>query len=276
MWAFNSIFGKIFDILFLPFRGLNSPWWGMLAISFLTGLLMLFIFKFTSNQSGIRRTKDLIKAHLLEMRLYNDSMRNQFKAQGSILKANFKYMSHSLKPLLVMFIPIILILIQLNFWFAYDSLEPGEAALFKVTLKEAINPLETEVRLQPAPGLTIETPPLRIEEEGEVDWRISFTEAGVHNLEIAVGSERVTKTVAVAERSLSRLSPLRLEKGFWRELGYPTERPLEKDSAVSRIEVVYPTSGLPFLGWNMHWLIAFFILSVLIGFSLKGFFGVEI
>jgi uncharacterized membrane protein (DUF106 family) len=276
MWAFNSFFGKLFDILFLPFRGLNSPWWGMLAISLLTGLLMLLIFKVTSNQSGIRRTKDRIKAHLLEMRLYSDSMRNQFKAMGGILKANFKYMSHSLKPLLFMFVPVVLILIQLNFWFAYRSLETGEAALFKVTLKESINPMETEVRLQPAPGLTIETPPVRIEEEGEVDWRISFTEVGLHTLEIAVGSERVTKTVAVAVRPLSRLSPLRLEKEFLGEVTYPTERPLEKDSAVSRIEVVYPSSGLPFLGWNMHWLIAFYGLSIVFGFSLKGLFGVEI
>ena len=276
MWTFNSIFGKIFDLFFLPFRGLSSPWWGMLVVSALTGLLMLFIFKLTSNQSGIRRAKDRIKAHLLEMRLYNDSLRSQFKAQGGILKANFKYMSHSLKPMLVMFVPVILILIQLNFWFAYASLAPGQAALLKVTVKESINLLETDIRLQPAPGLTIETPPLRIEEEGEVDWRISFTEAGVHTLDIVVGSEHFSKTVAVAERPLSRLSPRRVEKRFWEELFYPTEPPLDKSSAVSRIEVAYPTSGLPFLGWNMHWLIAFFILSVLFGFSLKGLFKVEI
>jgi hypothetical protein len=242
MWTFNSIFGKIFDLFFLPFRGLSSPWWGMLVVSVLTGLLMLFIFKFTSNQSGIRRAKDRIKAHLLEMRLYNESLRSQFKA----------------------------------FWFAYASLAPGQAALLKVTVKESINPLETDIRLQPAPGLTIETPPLRIEEEGEVDWRISFTEAGVHTLDIMVGSEHFSKTVAVAERPLSRLSPRRVEKRFWEELFYPTEPPLDKSSAVSRIEVAYPTSGLPFLGWNMHWLIAFFILSVLFGFSLKGLFKVEI
>jgi len=276
MWTFNSIFGKIFELMFLPFRGLSSPWWGMLVVSALTGLLMLLIFKLTSNQDGIRRTKDRIKAHLLEMRLYNESMRSQFKAMGGILKANLRYMSHSLKPLLVMFIPVILILIQLNFWFAYASLEPGEAVLLKVTLEESINPLETEIRLQPAPGLTIETPPLRIEEEGEVDWRISFTEAGAYNLDITVGSEHLSKTVAVSERPLSRLSPRRVEKRFWEELSYPTEPPLDETSAVSRIEVVYPTSGLPFLGWTMHWLIAFFLLSIIFGFALKGLFKVEI
>jgi len=40
MWVFNSIFGKIFEILFIPFRSM-SPWVGMIIISFLTALLML-------------------------------------------------------------------------------------------------------------------------------------------------------------------------------------------------------------------------------------------
>ncbi len=275
MWTFNSIIAKIFEVLFLPFRSL-SPWWGMLVVSFLTGLVMLFIFKYTSNQAGIRRTKDRIKAHLLEMRLYQDSLRNSFKAQGGILKANLKYMSHSLKPLLVMFVPVILILIQLNFWFAYRPLKPGEPVLLKVKLNKSFSPMETEIVLQPAPGLQIETPGLRIEEESEIDWRISFTEAGIYSLKLLVGSESLNKSVAVGQKSLSILSPRRVSKSFWEQLFYPTEPPLIKNSAVQDIEILYPAGGLPFLGWNMHWLIAFFIFSVLFGFSLKGLFGVEI
>jgi hypothetical protein len=248
----------------------------MLVVSLLTGLGMLLIFKYTSNQAGIRRTKDRIKAHLLEMRLYQDSLRNSFKAQGGILKANLKYMSHSLKPLLVMFVPVLLILIQLNFWFAYRPLKPGEPVLLKLKLKESFSPMETEIELQPAAGLQIETPGLRIEEEAEVDWRVSFTEAGVYSLKIQVGSESLSKTVSVGQKPLSLLSPRRVKKNFWDQLFYPTEPPLDKNSAVQEIEILYPAGGLPFLGWHMHWLIAFFIFSVLFGFSLKGFFGVEV
>ena len=39
MWTFNQVFGKIFDLLFIPFRDMN-PWVGMIIVSFLTGLLM--------------------------------------------------------------------------------------------------------------------------------------------------------------------------------------------------------------------------------------------
>jgi uncharacterized membrane protein (DUF106 family) len=128
MWFFNSVIGKIFDILFLPFRGL-SPWVAMIVVSFLTGLLMLFIFRATSNQEGIRRIKNKIKAHLLELRLYKDSLAQQLTSQGKILSANFKYFSYALKPMLVMVIPVMLILIQLNLWFGSRSLDIGDEAL---------------------------------------------------------------------------------------------------------------------------------------------------
>ncbi len=275
MWTFNSLWGRAFEILVLPFRSLN-PWWAMLLVSLLTGLLMLIIFKYTSNQAGIRRTKDRIKAHILEMRLYQDSLAVSFSAQGGILKANLKYMSHSIKPLAVMIVPVLLVLIQLNFWFGYTSLKTNQPTLLKLKLKETINPMELDARLLPAPGLNIETPALRIEEENEIDWRISFAEKGTFSLEIVVGPERLHKTVAVAQPALSRLSPRRVEQRFWDQLLYPTEPPLDKASAVRRIEVIYASTGLPLLGWRMHWLIAFFILSVLFGFALKGVFGVEI
>ena len=58
----------------------------MMAVSLLTALLMLFVFQLTSNQAGIRRAKDRIKAHLLELRLFKDNMRVTLWAQGGILR----------------------------------------------------------------------------------------------------------------------------------------------------------------------------------------------
>ena len=81
MGLINRLLGSLFDLLFLPFRSLN-PWAGMIFISLLTGLLMLLIYRWTSNQAGIRRVKDKIKAHLLELRLYKDNMGVTMKARA--------------------------------------------------------------------------------------------------------------------------------------------------------------------------------------------------
>jgi len=275
MSIINAIFGKFIEIMLLPFRGMN-PWAGMLVVSFVTGLLMLLIFRYTSNQEGIRRVKDRIKAHLLEMRLYSDNMRVSFRAQGSILRANFRYILLAAKPMLVMIIPVVLILVQLNFWFGYASLEPGRPTLLTVKLKESYNPMEIDVSLDSPPGIEVETPPLRIAEEHEIDWRISAREPGRYQLAVLVGKDRMVKTVTAGQTSLSRISPLRLKGGFLDRMLYPVEAPLDENLPVESIEIRYPSRSLRLLGMNVHWLVAFFVLSVIFGFAFKGVFGVEI
>jgi len=72
------------------------------------------------------------------------------------------------------------------------------------------------------------------------------------------------------------MSPLRTKKNALRELAYPTEAPLPKDAPIQTIEVTYPARNLRLFGWHIHWLIAYFALSIIFGFSMKGFFNIEI
>jgi len=275
MWIFNSLFGKIFEIIFLPFRSL-SPWIGMILISFLTGLLMLFIFRFTSNQEGIRKVKNKIKAHLLELRLFKDSLALSLKAQGNILLSNLRYIGYSGKPLLVMIIPLVLILIQLNLWFGYHSLKPGEETILKVRLKEGQNLLDVNFSVQPSQSLFIETAPLRIEEENEINWRLKAKEKGIHILTFQVNGQSFTKKVAVAQKPLTKISPIKMRRNFIDELFNPGEQPLPSEQPVKNIEIKYSSKHMNLFGWHIHWIIAYFALSIIVGFALKGIFKVEI
>jgi uncharacterized membrane protein (DUF106 family) len=275
MWIFNSLFGKIFDALFYPFRSM-SPWIGMIVVSFLTGLLMLFVFKWTSNQRGIKQVKNKIKAHLLELRLYKDSLALSLQAQGNILRCNLRYIGYSAKPMMVMILPLILILIQLNFWFGYQSLTPNQSALLKVKLKENQNPMQISFEIEPSPELNIETPPLRIEEFKEIDWRFSARKQGIHQLTLTIDGETVTKRVSVAQKALSKISPMKTGKNIIKQVLYPTELPIKDDSMVRSVEIQYPTQNMNLFGWHIHWLIVYFVLSIIFGFALKGVFKVEI
>jgi hypothetical protein len=275
MGVINTIFNTVFNLLFAPFRGMN-PWVAMLVVSLLTGILMIFIYKLTSNQGGILRAKNLIKAHLLELRLYKDSLGTSFKSYGAILWANTKYIGHALRPLAVMIVPILLILFQLNSWFGYQSLRPGESFLLKVKLAEGREPMQTDLRVVPSPAYEVETPALRMEEEREIDWRLKARTAGLHEVSFDLDGGRLTKSLAVGLKPLSRLSPLKPGRGLVDRALYPSEPPLPGNSAVRSIEVTYPEARLDFLGIHFHWLVAFFILSIIFGFGLKGFFKVEI
>jgi uncharacterized membrane protein (DUF106 family) len=275
MWIFNSVIGKIFDLIFFLFRGMN-PWMGMIIISFLTALLMLFVFRFTSNQEGIRLVKNKIKAHLLELRLFKDSLSLSFKAQGNILRYNLKYISYSTKPLLVMIIPLILILIQLNIWFGYEALTPGQETILKVKLEEGHSPLDISLSLEPSSGFDIQTLPLRIEEEMEISWRLQAGEKGVHDLALIINGQRLIKKLAVA-------SPLKVRRNFINELMNPGESPFSRELPIKTIEVKYPAKDISLFGWSIPWLlgippwlVVYFVLSIILGFILKGIFKVEI
>jgi hypothetical protein len=271
----HLVFGGIFDVLLFPFRGL-SPWFGMIFVSLATAFLMLWVFKLTSNQDGIRQAKNAIKAHLLELRLFKDNMRVSLRAQGRILRANFRYVACNTKPLLVMIVPLVLILAQLNLWFGAAALKPGETTLVKLKLASGTDPLALDLQVEPSPGLAVESPAVRISDEEEMAWRIRARETGPASLTFRFPGMVVVKPVAVGGRPLAKVSTLTPGRSLLKQLLYPGEGPLPRDIPVTEIQILYAAKGLKLLGLSVHWLVAYFVLSIIFGFAFKGVFKVEI
>lgn len=273
----NSIVGKIFDALFWPFQRMN-PWFGMIAVSWLTALLMLFIFRHTSNQDGIRAVKNKIKAHLLELRLYKDSLGVSLKAQGQILLANLKYIGYNSKPMLVMIVPLLLILIQLNLWFGAQALSPGQTALVKMKLDESLSPMALDISVQPSEGLAVDAPPLRIEDDHEIDWRLKVLDAGGADsrLTFVLGELSTEKKIELQKKLLSKVPAVRAGRGLLSQLLNPGEPPIPGELGIKSVEIVYPGKMMHVFGFPVHWLVAYFILSIIFGFAFKGIFKVEI
>ena len=275
MDIFNSVFGQVFDAALSVFRDVNS-WVAMTALSLLTALLMLLVYRLTSNQQRIREVKDRIIAHLLEMRLYRNSLPITFRAQGNILWYNLKYLGHSARPMLVMIVPLVLAIIHIDQWFGYESLNPGEAAIVKVRLKEGYQPSQEQVSVEPSLGFIIETFPLRIDKEGEVNWRLRAAGPGSWDLIVMVNNQAVAKRIVVGGRSLARISPARVARNWIDQLANPGEAAISETSPVKMIEIGYPARRMAIFGWRLHWLIVYLVLSVIFGFALKGLFKVEV
>lgn len=275
MSVINLVFGWIVGAVLWPFRGI-SPWFGMVAVSFLTALLMLEVYKLTSNQAAIRRAKDLIKAHLYEMRLYKDNMRVTLASQGAILKANLSYLAANLKPLLVMIAPLVLILAQLSVWYDRAPLRPGDETLVKASLDAAADPVAAGLDLEVPPSLEISAPAVRIADLHEVVWRVKAISPGSGRLTLRAGSAILEKSVAVGGGPLARVSGLASRGSFWKRVLYPGEAPLAGGTPVRSIEILYPAGSLAAFGLRVHWLVAYLVLSIVFGFAFKGVFKVEI
>ena len=60
--------------------------YGLIVVSFLTGLAAVLVFAYVSNQESLRRIKNRIQAHLLELRLFPDQLGVVLKAYGRVLR----------------------------------------------------------------------------------------------------------------------------------------------------------------------------------------------
>lgn len=276
----SSFFNILFNILFYPFEQIN-PIYGLLAISTLTGLMMLAIFRFTSKQEEIARVKDKIKAHFMEVVLFKDSLGLVFRAQKDILKCNLFYLKYFLKPLLIMIFPVIIILVQMGYRYEHRPLLPGESAIIALRLNalqlngDDFFPNSKEVSVSVPDGLKIETPALRIPSEGEINWRIGAEKEGIYDLVFNISGEKVIKKIVV-NNTLTKLSTKRSQYSISDIVLNAGELPLSKNSLVNSIEVKYPPVIMRIFGWNIHWLIVFFVVSILSGFMLKGVLKVHI
>jgi uncharacterized membrane protein (DUF106 family) len=270
----NSGLRVLFGAVLYPFRSLN-PLAALVVVSFLTAVVMLCVYRLTSKPERIREAKDKIMAHLLEMRLYKDSLPVTLRAQGMILRHNLKYLGHSARPLMVMIIPLILSIIQLDQWFGREPLKSGESAIVKVRFKDGSRPSAEAVVVEPRPGFAIDTPALRIAQEHETDWRIRATQPGRWELVLKTGSETVSKELVVGGLPLESVSPARVARNWIEQLANPGEPAIANDSAVKMIEVGYPAARFTLFGWRIHWLAIYLVLSIIFGFMLKNRFRVE-
>ena len=82
MSIFNSIMNFIFDAYFNA-AGMLGGEVALWVISAVAGVGLLLIFKITSNQDAIKRTKDGIAASFLEVRLFKDDMRQMMAPRGA-------------------------------------------------------------------------------------------------------------------------------------------------------------------------------------------------
>ncbi len=276
IWQINSAIGSVFNLLIYPFKSLN-PLWSLAFLSLLIGILMLVIFRYTSDQKSIREAKSKIRAYIFELSLYKDEIGVVLSAQKNILVTNIRYIKYAIKPMLFMIIPLALILIQLESWYGYKPLEPEESAIVSLKLGKSVHSIPTDLSLESTGGITVETPPLRIPSRREVDWRIRADEPGKHELLFKVGSQELKQPVIVSSgNALIRVSPNVFTSSLWESVLDPAQKPLSADSIVDRIEIKYPSNTIHIYKWKVHWLVVVFALSIVFGFALKGLFKVEI
>lgn len=272
----NQWFRGIFEALLSPFRSL-PPIVGLGVVSLVASVVILLLFRATSNQPKLAAVKRKIHACLFEIRLLRDDAVGILRAQGEMLLHQGAYLKLVLLPLGVMTVLLLPVIAHLQFHYGYRGLLPGQQAVFKVRLKDGWRSRLADgsgrrpvIHLHSPGGITVETAPVWIPSLREMAWRIRASRWGDYLLEVRTAAgETVSKTVRVS-RAIGRRSPERLGSGFSNQLLYPAEDPLPENSAIASIAVGYPAGAISLFGWEAHWMIVFFVLSTVFALLLRG------
>ena len=276
MWPVLRGVTKTFDIILAPFAGMH-PIVGLLVVSVVTGVVMLFIFGKTSNQKMIAATKDKLKAHIMEMWIFRNAPSVMFRAMGNVVRYNLQYLKHSLRPIVFLFVPVLFIMVQLGIRYAHEPLVPGDVTVVTVVLADGVRATEADVTLEAPDGIRVVSPALRMDAVGEIEWKIAADRCGTGTLSVVTSGGTVDKVVVVGENlGTVRFASLRPRAGTWDAFLYPAEQPIRRDSIVHSITIHYEAKQGLLFGLTFHWLWIFFGVSVIAGFALKGFFGIEV
>ena len=254
------------------FVGMMPGWLSNSIISLVAGVGMLLIFKHTSNQAAIGRARDGIKADLLSLRLFKDSLAVTFGAQGRMIKGAGLLFIHAMIPLAVMLVPIMLMLGQLGVWYQFAPLAVGNETVIAMKLAPA-EELPT-IELQADSAVEVTAGPMASPGAGEVWWTVRALTPGSHTLSFDVGGETVTKTLAVGRHPM-RVSKRRPGMNFTDVLLHPDERPFQAADTVHWIDIQYAES----VSWTCgadNWVIYFFVASIVFALLFKGVLGVRI
>jgi len=247
----------------------------MLWLSVLTALLVLLVYKYLSSQEAIKKAKDRSKAHILEIRLFQDDPVLMGRAVRAVLATNLTYLRLNMKPFLIVFVPLFLLLVQMETRFGYRPLLPNESAIVRTSWRSPV-PVDKAPcpTLVPNDGLSLESPPVRIEERNEIDWRIRVTRMGTTGLVLKTMNDSVALPVFVSEK-LIPISPRNVPQGTMDVLWHPAGQALPPDGDLLSVEIEYPRRDFRLFGTKVHWIWPFLFVSLLAGYLLKGVLRVQ-
>jgi hypothetical protein len=249
-------------------------WLSATLAATVTGLLMLVVFKYTSNQRAVKAVRDDIKANLLALKLFKDSTAVAFRAQGGLLWGGLRLMLLAVVPVLVMTVPMLLVLGQLALWYESRPLKVGEEAVLAMKLSDGDGPLP-EVRLEPTSAVEVLVGPVRVPSKREVCWKIRARTEGYHRLQFTVDGEPADKELAVGE-GFMRVSTKRPGWHLLDALEHPAEQAFGPDAPVQSIEIDSPPERSSWTSGTTWWMVYWFAVAMIAALCFRPLLNVNL
>ncbi len=270
----NTVMNGLGRFLLAPLIETLPGWLSNTIVAAVMGVIMLIIFKYTSNQQAISRVRDNIKANMLALKLFKDSMAVTLQSQGRLLRGALLLLVHAVRPLLVMVVPVSLILAQLALWYQSRPLRAAESAVVMMKLTGEADAPWPKVTLESMPAAEVTIGPVRVVSKREIYWEIKARQNSNQPLIFQVDQDKVEKELAIGKGFM----PVSAERPGWHWTSIfnnPREKPFAPNSVVQSISITYPDRPTWTSGTNW-WIAYFFGASMVFALIAKPFLKVKI
>ena len=276
----NGLVRWLFGVLLVPLEMVGDEF-SIVVVSGVFGVLALIAFKHISWQAGIKRTKDRIKGHLIEIRIYQDDLMVVGRAVGRILFRNAQYLGLNFGPFVPLAVPFVLVAAQLVTRYGFEPLpvEPAETRhghVLEIAMSAGHDADVVGMRIEWPEGLVPVSPLVRAPSDGRAFQEFVAVAPGEYDvpIELADGT-RVTKRIVAGDVEPRALQPERV-KSFWSQWLWPAEDSLAGTS-FERIALTYPERELAWMpDGPIGVMIALIVASMAFGFALLKPLGIQI
>lgn len=221
----------------------------VILLSFIVSIIIMVITKYTTDQALMKKLKDNMKEHQKQIKELRNEPAKAMEVQKKSMELNMKYMSHSLKPTIITFIPIILIFGWMSATFAYESIKPQQEFSVSVVFQKNTN---GEIELIAPEEIKVEGSKTQKIENDKAAWMLKGDE-GEHILEFVYNGEKQQKNVLITNDNK-----------------YIEPSKKIKNSQIKLIQIDYkPKKILNLFGWKLGWLGTYIIFSIIFTMGLR-------
>lgn len=265
----NGAVSWVFDLLMAPFE--SMPAVGMIVISALTAVWALLLFKAVTPQDRLTLTRDKLFGHIYEMGLYQDHLGVLARIQGDLAKTNFRYLGFTLPALVALTIPMVLTLGQLEGRYAQRPFQTGEITVLSITVSDDVR----GIHLEAPEGVKIAAGPVRNKRTGTLAWRLEAVSDGSHELRFLKGDKLLGTHRFLVGKGLPRLHD-QTEDSVMGVLLYPGAPDFSGNDVLEGLSIQWPERETSYLGFEMNWLVAFMVFSMIAGLLIKDLLKVSL
>ena len=271
--AITGTVSWIFDLLMAPFASL--PALGMIFISAFSAVWALLLFKAVTPQDRLQATRDKLFGHIYEMGLYQDHLGILARIQGDLARNNLRYLGFTLPALVVLTIPMILTLGQLEGRYAQRPLQVGEETVLTIEVADEEMSGLQNINLEVSPGVEVAAGPVRNKRAGTLSWRLKALTDGAHELRFVSGGKLIGSNKLLVGGGLPRLHD-KSEDTVMGILLYPGAPDLSSSAGLKGLSIQWPDRETRYLGLEMNWLVAFMVFSMITGLLIKDLLKVSL